>query len=224
MLAHGRSGRSHAGRAGTASRGGCRHRPYDAGVTHYEVLGIPADASTAAVRQAYVDQARRHHPDFHTNDDASVRRAAERDMQRINDAWTVLGDPARRAAYDASLRVGTGADRGFVPPAEDAWDPRSGAAHPDFVPLDDDDEPDYQRLLDDLDDQPYRGARTVPRWQQLLPVGLFLAAAACLSVGLVVSLTALLGAAALLFLASAASFVLTPMLAVLRGFERDPER
>jgi DnaJ-domain-containing protein 1 len=198
---------------------------YHAVVTYYEVLGVAPDASAADVRRAYFDRARLHHPDFHTTDDAPVRRAAEREMQRINDAWAVLSDPGRRRAYDATLRSASGPDRGVVVPPEDGWDPRSGAAHPDFVPVDgDEDDPDYNALLDELDDNPYRGARPVPRWQQLLPVVLFLAAVACLSIGLVVSLTPLLGAAVLLFLASGVSFVLTPMLAVLRGFERDPEK
>jgi hypothetical protein len=144
-------------------------------------------------------------------------------MQRINDVGGAER-PRRRRAYDDELR-GPAVDRGFVAPPDDGWDPRSGAAHPDFVPVDgDDDDPDYNALLDEVDDRPYRGARTVPRWQQDLPVALFVAALACLSVVLVRSLTALRAAAIVLFLASAASFVMTPMLAVLRGFDRDPER
>ncbi len=188
------------------------------------MLGVPSGASAKAIRRAYVDRARLHHPDFHTNADASVRLDAEREMQRLNDAWAVLGDPQRRREYDATLRAGDGTGSGFVAAPADAWDPRSGVSHPDFVPFDDDpDDPDHDAFLD-LDDTPFPGASTVPRWQQLLPVGLFVASLACLCVGLVVKLGPLLVLGVFLFLASGLSFVATPVLAVLRGYERDPER
>jgi hypothetical protein len=196
------------------------------GVTYYEVLGVSTGATAKAIRRAYVDRARLHHPDFHTNADASVRLDAEREMQRLNDAWAVLGDPQRRREYDATLRGGpgdAGANR-FVAAPDDGWDPRSGVSHPDFVPFDDDpSDPDYNAVLD-LDDTPFPGASTVPRWQQLLPVGLFAASLACLCIGLVVKLGPLLVLGIFLFLGSGLSFVATPMLAVFRGYERDPDR
>ena len=205
--------------------------PYDRPVTHYDVLGVSPGATAATIRRAYVEQARRHHPDFHTTADASVRSAAERDMQQINDAWAVLGDPQRRREYDASLRADTTTSAGgggggrYVAQPGGGWDPRSGAAHPDFVPFDDgDDDPDYNAVLDDLDDTPYGTSRPVARWQQMLPVGLFAAALATMCVGLVVSLPPLLGLGIALLVCSGLSFVLIPMLAVMRGYERDPDR
>ena len=195
-------------------------------MTYYEVLGVSTGATAKAIRRAYLDRARQHHPDFHTNAEAAVRLDAEREMQRLNDAWAVLGDPQRRREYDATLRLGpetTGANR-FVAAPGDSWDPRSGVSHPDFVPFDDDDD-ETDRFADlDLDDTPFPGASTVPRWQQLLPVGLFAASLACLCMGLVVKLGPLLVLGIFLFLASGVSFVATPVLAVLRGYERDPER
>ncbi len=63
---------------------------------HYETLGLRPDATPAEIRDAYRRLARRHHPD---------RGAADAEaMPLINEAYRVLGDPARRAAYDAATR------------------------------------------------------------------------------------------------------------------------
>ena len=81
-------------------------RPYNAhGSSHYATLQVGRDASVAEIRDAYRRLARRHHPDRSGRDDAA--------MASINEAYRVLGDPARRAVYDASLR----APRSDVPPA-----------------------------------------------------------------------------------------------------------
>src|SRR5690606_23888571 len=61
--------------------------------THYEVLGVPASASEAEIRRAYLAAARRHHPDLES--DVDLRAQAELRMQGVNDAWRVLSDPAR---------------------------------------------------------------------------------------------------------------------------------
>ncbi len=65
---------------------------------YYEVLQVSPRAEADVVRAAYRTLARKYHPD-HGGD---ARR-----MIALNDAWDVLGDPDRRAAYDASR---TGAD------------------------------------------------------------------------------------------------------------------
>lgn len=194
-------------------------------MTHYEVLGVSRAATAAQVRRAYLDLARRHHPDFHTSTGGSSLAAAEREMQRINEAWLVLGDPKRRGAYDLELHE--------TEPPSPVWDPKSGRAHPDFVPLHDDDDddddhagrPGYGRFdPDDDDDTPYEGARPVPRWQQLLPVGLLLTAIATMLLGLVVNLPPLLGLGVMLLVVAGLSFVVTPMLAVMRGYDPNPDK
>lgn len=185
-------------------------------MTPYEVLGVSPSASDAEIRRAYLALARRHHPDFQSDADTADRVAAERQMQRINEAWQLLGDTDRRADYDRLAAEPHG-----DPVPDDRWTP-SGGPHPDFVPLDDDDT-DYSLLLDQLDASPYRNARAVPRWQQLLPAALLVVALACLSVGLVVNIPSVLALGVLLLVAAGASFVLTPMLAVLRSHERDPD-
>jgi hypothetical protein len=64
--------------------------------TFYEILGVPPSASAREVRRAYLDQARRLHPD-------ASDAADERAMQVVNEAWFVLRDPGRRARYDTEL-------------------------------------------------------------------------------------------------------------------------
>lgn len=74
-------------------------------MTHYEVLGVRQDISSSELRRAYLVLARRHHPDRQANADARTRDAADVRMRQINSAWQVLGDPARRAAYDLQLSM-----------------------------------------------------------------------------------------------------------------------
>lgn len=66
--------------------------------TYYDRLGVPPAASTAEIRAAYRELARRVHPDVADGaDDVGSAMAA------LNEAWYVLGDSARRAAYDETL-------------------------------------------------------------------------------------------------------------------------
>jgi hypothetical protein len=69
--------------------------------THYTVLGVRADASSAEIRAAYRERARRMHPD-------RVGPAVDdhTSMATLNEAYRVLRDPGRRALYDSALRAG----------------------------------------------------------------------------------------------------------------------
>lgn len=80
---------------------------------YYKVLGVDRAANADAIKKAYRKLAREHHPDLSKAADASTR------MQEINEAYDVLRDPERRAAYD---RVGKGFEGGreFRPPPD--WD------------------------------------------------------------------------------------------------------
>ena len=60
---------------------------------YYEVLQVSPRAEAEVIRAAYRTLARKYHPD-HGGDAGR--------MIALNDAWDVLGDPARRATYDAS--------------------------------------------------------------------------------------------------------------------------
>lgn len=61
----------------------------------YEQLGVTRDATRAIVQRAYRRKALRHHPDHQTGNSET--------MSDLNDAWFVLSDPTRRAAYDKTL-------------------------------------------------------------------------------------------------------------------------
>jgi curved DNA-binding protein CbpA len=174
-------------------------------VSHYEVLGVTPQASAGEIRRAYLALARAHHPDFHSLDPPARRLDAERTMQRLNEAWLVLGDRRLRAAYDLSLPVAV----------DPAWSP--GAVHPDFVPFDAGD--------DEVEAEPDGGGtgRAVPRWQQVLPAACLAGAVAALAAATVLG-RVLVGVGLILLVGAGVGFVLTPLLAVLRTYERDPER
>jgi len=65
---------------------------------YYAVLGVQRDASLAAVKQAYRELVRRYHPDA-AGDSAEARERFE----RLQEAYDVLSDPAKRRKYDATL-------------------------------------------------------------------------------------------------------------------------
>ena len=66
--------------------------------THYDVLGVPSDASPAAIRTAYHQRARLLHPD-RTGDGGEGAAS----MAAVNEAYRVLCEPGSRALYDRSL-------------------------------------------------------------------------------------------------------------------------
>jgi len=77
-----------------------------AGPTLYDILGVRPGASPEDVRSAYRVRARQAHPDRWVDGSQADRRAAERNMQDITEAWRVLGDAGRRRRYDDELAGG----------------------------------------------------------------------------------------------------------------------
>ncbi|MES2187122.1 MAG: DnaJ domain-containing protein [Pseudomonadota bacterium] len=68
-------------------------------MNHYDVLEVSPHASPAVVRAAFKSLMQRWHPDKHPDDSALAARAAQ-----IVQAYEVLSDADRRAAYDAQLK------------------------------------------------------------------------------------------------------------------------
>jgi curved DNA-binding protein len=62
---------------------------------YYATLGVPKTASEKEIKQAYRKLARKHHPDVNPGD-----KSAETKFKAINEAYEVLGDPAKRKKYD----------------------------------------------------------------------------------------------------------------------------
>ena len=80
---------------------------------YYEVLGVPRDATADDLKKAFRKLARKYHPDV------SKEKDAEAHMKDVNEAYAVLSDPEKRAAYD---QLGKGCQPGqdFRPPPD--WD------------------------------------------------------------------------------------------------------
>lgn len=61
---------------------------------YYEVLGVPRTASPDDIKASFRRLARQFHPDVNKEDDA------EEKFKEINEAYAILSDPEKRAAYD----------------------------------------------------------------------------------------------------------------------------
>ena len=64
---------------------------------YYEILGIQKGAGADDIKQAYRGLALKHHPD---RVPAEQKKAAEEKFKEISEAYAVLSDPQKRAAYD----------------------------------------------------------------------------------------------------------------------------
>jgi molecular chaperone DnaJ len=62
---------------------------------YYEVLGVARNASEAEIKKAYRRLAMKHHPDRNPDD-----KSAEAKFKEANEAYEILADAQKRAAYD----------------------------------------------------------------------------------------------------------------------------
>ena len=65
-------------------------------IDYYALLEVSRDASLAQIKRSYRRLVRLYHPDVN-------KQAHEDRIRQLNEAYEVLGDLARRAAYDALL-------------------------------------------------------------------------------------------------------------------------
>jgi molecular chaperone DnaJ len=73
---------------------------------YYEVLGVPRDADTKAIKDAFRKLALKYHPD------RNKEPGAEERFKEIAEAYAILSDPDKRAEYDARGHAGVA---GFSP-------------------------------------------------------------------------------------------------------------
>ena len=64
---------------------------------YYETLGVPKNASDEEIKKAYRKLAMKHHPDRNQDDNA---KAAEAKFKEAKEAYEMLSDSQKRAAYD----------------------------------------------------------------------------------------------------------------------------
>jgi molecular chaperone DnaJ len=107
---------------------------------YYEILGIQRSASGEEIKSAFRQLARKYHPDVNKAPDA------EEKFKEINEAFAVLSDTEKRAAYD---RFGHAGVNGM-----------GGAGAPDFTNI------DFSDIFEEflvLEADPAGGARATTR-------------------------------------------------------------
>jgi len=80
---------------------------------YYKIMGLDRGASQEEVKRAYRKLARKYHPDVSKEGDAEAR------FKELGEAYSVLKDPEKRAAYD-QLGANWKAGQEFKPPPN--WD------------------------------------------------------------------------------------------------------
>jgi len=78
---------------------------FDIKVDYYAVLGVAPTASEDEIQKAYRALAAKYHPDKHQGNE--LEDLAKEKLSQLNTAFSVIGNPERRARYDAARRAGT---------------------------------------------------------------------------------------------------------------------
>ena len=68
-------------------------------MTHYDILGVPQDASPEEIKSAYRNLIKAFHPDYYRGDKAFANRKTD----EVTTAYHVLRDPNKRMEYDLKL-------------------------------------------------------------------------------------------------------------------------
>ena len=171
--------------------------------THYDIFGGNQKSSTAQLRKAYLELARRYHPDLNQNDPEAAQAA----MQRVNEAWHVLSDNERRRDYDATL---------LYQASGSATGNNTDQTSAEWQPFDDG--PEIQPA--EADPTPLH-SKSVPRWVTLAPAIMLGGAVLVFAFGVLVNNRGVVALGGVLGVSAVAGFVLMPLLVMSRA-ERDP--
>ena len=82
---------------------------------YYEILGVPKNASDEEIKKAYRKLAMKHHPDRNQGDSA---KNAEEKFKEAKEAYEMLSDPQKKAAYDQYGHAGVDPNMRGGPGAE----------------------------------------------------------------------------------------------------------
>jgi len=82
----------------------------------YEVLGVAKNASDEDIKKAYRKLAMKYHPDRNQGEDAKAKEA-EAKFKEVKEAYEMLSDAQKRAAYDQHGHAGVDPNCAVVPKA-----------------------------------------------------------------------------------------------------------
>lgn len=105
---------------------------------YYKIMGLGRDATADEIKRAHRKLARKFHPDV------SQEKNAEASFKEVSEAYEVLKDPEKRAAYDR-LGANWQAGQDFRPPPD--WDTRYAHAGAGFETDSDIDHSDFFESL-----------------------------------------------------------------------------
>src|SRR5512141_3138947 len=83
---------------------------------YYEVLGVPKNATEEEIKKAYRKLAMKHHPD--RNQGEGENKGAEAKFKEAKEAYEMLSDAEKRAAYDQYGHAGVDPNMRGGPGAE----------------------------------------------------------------------------------------------------------
>lgn len=111
-----------------------RRLHFYASADHYEVLGVTRQATTAEIKAAYYQLAKKFHPDrHHHSEHGELRGQLETLFALITQAYDTLSEPSQRAAYDERIRKSPNSQPSTLintPPIAKVEPPQNGSVAP----------------------------------------------------------------------------------------------